>query len=35
MSLETLSKLEEALDINIIDDELTEHTSIVADDSEG
>ena len=35
MSLETLSKLEEALGINIIDDELTEHTSIVADDSEG
>ena len=35
MSLETLSKLEEALDINIIYDELTEHTSIVADDSEG
>ena len=35
MSLETLSKLEEALDINIIDDELTENTSIVADDSEG
>lgn len=34
MSLETLSKLEEALDINIIDDELTENTSIVADDSE-
>ena len=35
MSLETLSKLEEALDINIIDDEPTEHASIVADDSEG
>ncbi|MBR5717253.1 MAG: helix-turn-helix transcriptional regulator [Bacteroidales bacterium] len=33
MSLDTLSKLEEALDINIIDDELIGHASIVADDS--